>query len=257
VNGSVLATRDITVRYGGVHALTDVSIDVQAGEMVGLIGPNGAGKTTFIDAVTGFAKCRGHVELGGKNISNLKPHARACRGLARTWQTVELFDDLTVGENLAVAAGRPSIRRAVIEVFRNGDRTLPPVKEALTMLGIAEFADAMPGQLSEGQRKLVGVARAVAAAPTILCLDEPAAGLDTSESALLAARLRPLADRGIPMLLIDHDMGFVFSICDRIYVLEFGRIIACGTPQEVRRDQRVVKAYLGESGATIDLEPGR
>ncbi|UGS34434.1 ABC transporter ATP-binding protein [Capillimicrobium parvum] len=245
---AVLETAGLSVRFGGVHALSDVALTVGEGRLVGLIGPNGAGKTTFVDAICGFVRCSGRIELDGRSLTGRSPHERARLGLARTWQASELFDDLTVRENLNVAARRPSAWTVVRELFRSSPESAPPVDEALETVDLEWAADAMPTDLSQGQRKLVGVARGIAMGPRILCLDEPAAGLDTTESADLGRRLRAMADQGRSMLLIDHDMGLVLGICDHIFVLEFGRLIAAGPPDEVRRDPGVVAAYLG-SGA--------
>jgi len=242
---AVLATTGLSVRFGGVHAVDDVDIAVEQGQLVGLIGPNGAGKTTFIDAITGFVRYTGTVELDGRDLAGLPPHARARRGLARTWQSTELFDDLTVRENLEVGAERPSFFALAGEVVGRRIATGESPDEALRLLDLSGIADAMPAELTQGQRKLVGVARAIAMQPRLLCLDEPAAGLDTRESEDLGQRLRQIADAGTTTLLIDHDMGLVLSICDRIVVLEFGQVISAGSPDEVRRDARVVKAYLG------------
>ncbi len=233
---AVLSVTGLSVAFGGVHALREVTVEVREGELVGLIGPNGAGKTTLIDAVSGFVRCTGQVELSGTDIGGLPAYQRAHRGLGRTWQSTELFDDLDVRENLTVAA-------------RNGSGPKPA--QALDLVGMGWAGEAMPADLSMGQRKLVGVARALAARPRLLCLDEPAAGLDTRESAELGARLRALADQGQSMLLIEHDMGLVLGICDRVIVLEFGQVIAEGLPDVVRRDPRVIAAYLGDDGAVI------
>ena len=227
---TVLSARGVSVSFGGVRALVDVDLDVPEGKLVGLIGPNGAGKTTFIDAITGFVRSRGTVELAGRDLSRLPPHERARSGLARTWQAGELFDDLTVGEHVTVVGQRET-------------------DETLAIVGLESAVDKLPSQLSQGERKLVGVARAMAAAPSVICLDEPAAGLDTTESERLGRQLRQVVDGGTAMLLVDHDMGLVLSVCDLITVLEFGEVIATGTPEEVRRDRRVVEAYLGTAGA--------
>jgi len=235
---AVLRVAGLSVAFGGVHALSDVSLEVREGELVGLIGPNGAGKTTLVDAASGFVASTGRVELGGADLGRLEPYERARRGLARTWQSTELFDDLDVRENLTVAA-------------KDGTAGDPSAEQALGLVGLDWAAEAMPAQLSMGQRKLVGVARALAAKPRLLCLDEPAAGLDTRESAELGACLRDLADQGQSMLLIEHDMGLVLGICDRVVVLEFGRVIADGPPEAVRTDPLVIAAYLGE-GVTSD-----
>jgi branched-chain amino acid transport system ATP-binding protein len=248
----VLKTSEVSVRFGGVRALVDVDLDVADGELVGLIGPNGAGKTTFVDALTGFVRYTGTVELDGSDLAGLSPHRRALSGLGRTWQSTELFDDLTVRENLAVASRRPSLWETTKELF--GAKAAgggEAVAEALDMVDLGWAADAMPSDLSQGQRKLVGVARAIVMKPRLLCLDEPAAGLDTGESEELGRRLRGLADKGNSMLLIDHDMGFVLSVCDRIFVLEFGKLIASGPPDAVRRDPRVVTAYLGSAAGEL------
>jgi ABC-type branched-subunit amino acid transport system ATPase component len=237
----VLWVSGLSVTFGGVRALTNVGLEVREGELVGLIGPNGAGKTTFVDAIAGFVESSGRVELDGRDVGRLPPHERARRGLARTWQSTDLFHDLDVRENLLVAAARPGTRA----VLKRAAGRRPDAGEVLDLVGMAWAADAMPDQLSEGQRKLVGVARALAGDHRLLCLDEPAAGLGTGESEDLGRCLRALADHGQSTLLIDHDVGLVLGICDRVVVLEFGRVIADDEPEAVRRDPRVIAAYLG------------
>jgi branched-chain amino acid transport system ATP-binding protein len=251
---AVLEATGISVSFGGVRAVVDVDLEVGEGRLVGLIGPNGAGKTTFIDAILGFVRSEGRVRLDGEDITGLPPHARARRGLARTWQSIELFDDLSVGENLTVASQRPSVWRTIggtLSAPRSDSAQVDPVLEQLRLGGAA---DAMPSELSQGQRKLVGVARALVTRPRVLCLDEPAAGLDTQESEELGRLLRRLADDGQAMLLVDHDMGLVLGICDEVVVLEFGEVIARGPADVVRNDAKVVAAYLGSSASR--LEPG-
>ena len=251
---AVLRTAGLSVRFGGVHAVEDVALEVPERELVGLIGPNGAGKTTFVDAITGFVRYTGRVELDGRDLTGMPPHVRARRGLARTWQSTELFDDLTVRENLTVAADRPSFLALAGELVGRRASVTDASLEALELIDLHALADAMPSELTQGQRKLVGVARAIAMRPRLLCLDEPAAGLDTRESEDLGRRLRGIADAGTTTLLIDHDMGLVMNICDRIVVLEFGKVIASGSPDEVRRDPQVVKAYLGGATAAQPAE---
>jgi branched-chain amino acid transport system ATP-binding protein len=246
---AVLTTTGLSVRFGGVHAVEDVDLVAEDAQLVGLIGPNGAGKTTFVDAITGYVRYTGRVELDKRDLTGTAPHARARLGLARTWQSTELFDDLTVRENLTVAADRPSFFALAAELVGRRRPSAASADEALALLDLGSLAEAMPDELTQGQRKLVGVARAIAMRPRLLCLDEPAAGLDTRESEDLGQRLRQIAGAGTTTLLIDHDMGLVMNICDRIVVLEFGRVIAAGPPDEVRRDPRVVKAYLGSAGA--------
>ncbi len=246
---AVLETTGLSVSFGGVRALVDVDLEVPEGKLVGLIGPNGAGKTTFIDAISGFVACRGRIVLGGQDISDAQPHDRAAMGLARTWQSIELFDDLTVEENLEVVARRPSMWSTVKEAVGRSAAASSTAAEVLAQVGLESIADAMPADLSQGQRKLVGVARALASQPHLVCLDEPAAGLDTAESESLGHQLRSSVSDAMAMLLVDHDMGLVLGVSDYVYVLEFGKVIAQGPPEEVRRDAAVIAAYLGGGGA--------
>jgi len=251
---SLLAAQSVTKHFAGITALNDVSLEVGAGELVGLIGPNGAGKTTFIDAISGFVPYEGRVELDGRALDRLSAHARAAqRGLARTWQSIELFDDLSVRENMAVASYRPSAWATFKETLSRPVTSTAAADSTLELLGLGPVADMSPEDLTQGQRKLVGVARALAAKPRLLCLDEPAAGLDAREGEELARHLRGVVDAGTAMLLVDHDMGLVLGISDYVVVLEFGRVIAHGTPDVVRRDPLVIKAYLG--GAEGELAP--
>jgi ABC-type branched-subunit amino acid transport system ATPase component/ABC-type branched-subunit amino acid transport system permease subunit len=229
----LLSARQVRVAYGGVVAVADVSVTLAAGSIAGVIGPNGAGKTTFIDALSGFAAYSGHVDLAGARLDGLPPHKRVRAGIGRTLQNVELYDGLSVEEN--VQAG----------LRRSRSHGPDPLGETFALLGLATLRHAMAGDLSQGQRQLVSIARALAGRPRVLLLDEPAAGLDTRETAWLAGRLRDVRDTGIAILLVDHDMSLVLNLCDHIYVLDFGQLIASGPPAAIQSDPRVAAAYLG------------
>ena len=229
-----LVVDDLSVRYGGVVAVDGVSLRVPPGVVVGLIGPNGAGKTSVIDAITGFARAQGSVTIDRQALAGLPPHARVRKGVARTFQSLELYDDLSVEENVSVAV-----------YGATGEEREGAVTRALDLVGIADRRDRAAGELSQGERQLVSIARAAASSPSVLLLDEPAAGLDTSESEWLGEKIRGVAATGTAILLVDHDVALVLSVCDHIYVLDFGRVIAEGPPAAIRNDRNVAEAYLG------------
>jgi len=243
--------RGLTVRFGGVVALDGVDLDADGGELVGLIGPNGAGKTTFIDAVCGLVPSSGAVALASERVEALAPHERARRGIARTFQSQELFDDLTVRENLLVAAESPGWSTIGRDLVRPAERTDDPaaVDRVLGSLGLGGKGECLPADLTSSDRGLVALARALAGRPRVLLLDEPAAGLDETARAAMARRLRALADAGMALVLVDHDMTLVLGVCDRVTVLDFGRVIAAGVPAEVRVHPAVIEAYLGTATA--------
>jgi len=236
----ILSSTGIGVRYGGVTALDDVSFDVREGEIVGLIGPNGAGKTTFIDAISGFANATGSVTVAGKLLDGKRPYERSRAGLGRTFQGIELYDDLSVRENVSVGT----------TASRHRGSESPPLDDAgldklFDLLHLGSVVDRPVKELSQGQRQLVSVARALAGRPRVVLLDEPAAGLDSTESMWLGNRLRAVRDAGLTVVMVDHDMELVLEVCDRIVVLDLGKVIAVGTPDEVRGDPVVTRAYLG------------
>jgi len=211
----------------------DVSFSVEEGQIVGLIGPNGAGKTTTIDALCGFHGYEGSVLLSGRDVAGYTPHRRAALGLARTFQLAGVADDLTVEENVHVGQHMATTHDPAA------------LTRILDELGLVEMRDLQVSMLSQGQRQLVSVARALAGEPRLLLLDEPAAGLDSTESLWLAERLRGVRDTGVTILLVDHDMSLVLNLCDSIDVLDFGALIATGTPDEIRTNLEVSTAYLG------------
>jgi branched-chain amino acid transport system ATP-binding protein len=241
---ALLEVNDVTVRFAGVVALESASLAVEPGRVTGLIGPNGAGKTTLFNVVTGLqAPSAGRVVLDGRDITRTKPHKRARRGIARTFQRLEAFGSLTARDNVLVALEMR--RRWWPERYSPG-----PIADALLeQIGIAEIADVKVELLPTGSARLVEVARALAVAPKVLLLDEPSSGLDNAETRTLGALLVRLATDGLGILLVEHDMGFVMDTCAHIDVLDFGRVIARGTPGEVQANAAVQQAYLGTKAA--------
>jgi sulfate-transporting ATPase len=250
-----LDVRDVTVLFGGVTALAEASLCVPGGKIVGLIGPNGAGKSTLIEVMSGFlAPNSGVIELGGRPLNKLSAERRARAGLGRTFQAAELFRDLTVRENLLVAGETGGAWQRIRDVFMPGRVGLTAgALAAISYFDLEEDLDSYPDELSYGRSRLVAIARAIAREPSVLLLDEPAAGLSESERGELAALIGELAHQhGVGVLLVEHDVELVMSTCDTVVALEFGRVIASGKPQNVRQNPDVIRAYLGEPARHTD-----
>ena len=253
VSAPVLEVRDLSVQFGGIRAVSRVSLAVGAGEILSIIGPNGAGKTTIFNVVTGlYRPTAGEVRLKGRPISALPPHARARLGVARTFQNIRLFRDLTVGENVRVARygrSRAGLLDALLRTpgfRRDRDEADERVATLLDGVGLGDRGGEMARSLPYGDQKRVELARALAAEPTVLLLDEPAAGMSTAEADELMALIRGLRDRGLTILLVEHHIRVVMGVSDRVVVLNHGELIAEGPPAAVRRDPAVIAAYLGE-----------
>jgi branched-chain amino acid transport system ATP-binding protein len=242
VDGSapVLEVSDVSVRFGGINAVSDVSFSVLGGRITGLIGPNGAGKTTTFNVITGLQEpTAGRVFIGGKDVSGLAPHKRARLGIARTFQRLEVFGSLTVYENILAAA----------EFHKSWSRDQTPPRqvaaEIVARVGLGTVADARVDALPTGLARLVELGRALATRPRLLLLDEVGSGLNHDETGALGDLMLALADDGMAILLVEHDVELVMRVCTTIYVLDFGRLIASGTPGQIQQDPAVQAAYLG------------
>ena len=238
----------LTVTYGAVTAVNNVSYELRPGTVTGLIGPNGAGKTSLIDAISGFAAAEGSVLVDDLDISKLSPTRRARSGVARSFQSLELFEDSTVFENLSVAADPQDLRSYLRDLVWPVNPPFPPeVVRAIVEFQLDHDLHRDVKDLSYGKRRLLAIARAVAMHPSILMLDEPAAGLSSSESEELAVVVRRLAEEwGMAVLVVEHDMNFVMGVCDQVMVLDFGNLIAAGPPEDIRSNPAVIAAYLGD-----------
>jgi branched-chain amino acid transport system ATP-binding protein len=231
----------VTVRFGGNLALADVSIEADGGQVVGLIGPNGAGKTTLFNVITGLQACsEGRVVLDGTDLGRMSPTRRARLGLARTFQRLELFTMLSVRENIAVAADvHRRWSKARIDVDQQVD-------DIIQRVGLGAVADTRVTALPTGQGRLVELGRALACDPKVLLLDEPASGQDDTETERFSVLLRELSAEGVTIVLVEHDMKLVMDVCDQIHVLNYGQVLAVGTPEEIRAHEAVREAYLGQ-----------
>ncbi len=250
--GDTLTVRDATVRYGSVTAVDAVSFEVAPGEVLSVIGPNGAGKTSLMDGITGFAPMRGTVDLGDRRIESWPAYRRARAGLVRSFQTLELLEDMTVLDNLRVAQDRQDLRSYLIDLIHpiRGQLSMATT-EVIAAFQLGPLLSKVPTELAYGDRRLVAIARAVAGAPSVLLLDEPAAGLSETERTKVGDLIRMIATQWqIPVVLIEHDVALVRRVSDRVVAVDFGVPITTGTPEEVLADPRVVEAYLGHAEAT-------
>jgi branched-chain amino acid transport system ATP-binding protein len=237
---ALLETRDVTVRFGGNVAVDNVSIAVEPETVTGLIGPNGAGKTTLFNVITGLQKpARGRVLLAGEDVTALPPYKRAQRGLARTFQRLELFLSLSVRDNVRVAGDvRNASRSGRIDVAAEADRILE-------LTGLSDVADRDVSDIPTGRARVVEVARALMTHPSVVLLDEPASGQTEQETHAFGQLLLRLAAEGLAVCLVEHDVGLVMQVCSTITVLDYGAVIARGTPDQIRDDPAVIDAYLG------------
>lgn len=238
----LLEVRGVSVSFGGVNALTDVDLAVDAGAITGLIGPNGAGKTTLFNVVSGLqAPDAGHVVFDDQDITTLKPYQRARLGIGRTFQRLEVFGSLSVRDNIRVSA-------EILKAW-NGDAEDPldVADDVIDRIGLRDVASTRADELPTGRARLVELGRALAVRPRALLLDEPSSGLDENETDQLATLLDTLAADGLAILLVEHDVEFVMGVCRRIHVLDFGRILAVGTAAQIQRSTAVQEAYLGSS----------
>jgi branched-chain amino acid transport system ATP-binding protein len=253
----LLQAENVSLRFGGVKALSGVSFDLYPGEILGLIGPNGAGKTTMFNCITGvIAGYKGRISYDGRDLRHLKPHERARLKIARTFQNLELFDELSALDNLLVPLDAFSRRGVIGDLLRlpttvlDERKTQEGARSILHFLSLDDYADAPAGDLPVGLQRRLEIGRALCLEPRLLLLDEPAAGLDARETAELARLLATVRNRfEVTVLIVDHDMALIMRLCNRIYVLDHGQIIAQGPPEQIRDDPQVVRAYLGEAAA--------
>jgi branched-chain amino acid transport system ATP-binding protein len=252
VNTSLLSIRKVGKSFGGLHVLQDVSFEVPAGSIYGLIGPNGAGKTTVFNLVTGLLTPNsGSIDFQGQSLIGLKPHRITQRGIARTFQNIRIFREMDLLENVMVGM-HDHLDYGAAGIFFNSSACRAAEKRArerafelLSWVGLEKKADLLADNLSYGDQRKLEFARALATEPKLLLLDEPVAGMNPSEKTLLMEEISNIRDRGYGVFMIEHDMRFVMGLCDRIAVLNFGRIIAEGSPDAVRNNQEVIEAYLG------------
>ncbi|GJD57440.1 ABC transporter ATP-binding protein [Methylobacterium dankookense] len=255
---AILSVEHVGVRFGGLVAIADLHFDVAQGEIVSLIGPNGAGKTTAFNVMTGFLKpSQGEVRFRGTGLKGLQPHEITRLGLARTFQRTSVFPDDTVFDNVMIglhrqgaALSRAPILDALLGRAGASERRLRERAEALLdWVGLSARAQEKAGSLAYGEQRLVGVALALATEPAMLLLDEPVSGMNASETRVFVRLIRQIRERGVTILLVEHDMPMVMEVSDRIVVLNYGRLIAEGPPERIRSDPAVIAAYLGQGSA--------